>query len=780
MKNTNLVFFVFLIFISCSKINQVKKTDSFLQAANGSVSAFIHQYDGNIIENSFQCKGGKVQSLNGAIWNIQIQEQKESNNPEALDLEVTFQLTKGKMESAGVAVEFTFDNWSTENYIMAPASVYDGNRFRILPVGYPPYIYDEKDKPLDMPVTVTNIMHLNNDGTSSSIEMLTGNCSTPMMSFYDKKKQCGFILLTEQDTRLGNSGMIIREDPVNKTISFAVTAPGVREYKYVGCNTVKSDDKGADWSAGDQVALRMKLYTFKAKDMNAFYEYVFDVRKALTGQNEYRNIAPFSAISDIILSHHDEYKWYDDGKHAYICNKPESDSPFGHVQTGWSGIPVYAYPQVLKPTPLRIDRVIKSLEYLSTCAGKTGLIYAMSKRGEFFGDNFDDMSKVRSVAMTRRSGLVLYLGLQQLELLKKQDAISEKTGKQLEEFFFELAGGLVDLFDKYGEFGQFVDVESGELDINGSTAGICIGGLAQAYSYFHTSEFLETAEKAARFYVTNHLAEGYSGGGPAEILQAPDSESTAELAESLIVLYEITGKKEWLDMAAFAAYHFSTWVVSYNYKFPQGCDMERVGANVAGSVWASVQNDHSAPGIYILSGDFLLKLYRATGDERFMELLKDIAHNVVHYTTTETNPIGKGSKPGSVSERVNLSDWEGVGGIGNIGGGDSNMAWETVTLLSVLQNPGIYLLTDDDYIEVFDHVNAKVIERTADTIILEIENPTVYDAEVSVFAESKQDRLQPLSFESSVSWPKVSVAKKGKVKAIIDCKTGTVQHIDSL
>ncbi len=51
--------------------------------------------------------------------------------------------------------------------------MYNGNRFRILPVGYPPFIYNPKDRPLDMPVTTANVPHLNQDGTEGKIELMT-------------------------------------------------------------------------------------------------------------------------------------------------------------------------------------------------------------------------------------------------------------------------------------------------------------------------------------------------------------------------------------------------------------------------------------------------------------------------------------------------------------------------------------------------------------------------------------------------------------------------------
>jgi hypothetical protein len=57
------------------------------------------------------------------------------DDPDAIDVNLTFTLTEGSASSAGVAVAFDFDNGSADNYVLAPAAVYDGNRFRILPIG---------------------------------------------------------------------------------------------------------------------------------------------------------------------------------------------------------------------------------------------------------------------------------------------------------------------------------------------------------------------------------------------------------------------------------------------------------------------------------------------------------------------------------------------------------------------------------------------------------------------------------------------------------------------
>ena len=66
-----------------------------------------------------------------------------------------------------------------------------------------------------------------------------------------------------------------------------------------------------------------------------------------------------------------------------------------------------------------------------------------------------------------------------------------------------------------------------------------------------------------------------------------------------------------------------SWVISYAYP-----DQERTTAVVAtGAVLSDAQNGRGSPGYIQLSGDALLRLYRATGDASHLELL---AENGIH------------------------------------------------------------------------------------------------------------------------------------------------------
>ena len=754
------------------------EVDQFLKSVNGTIRLLGCEYNASTLTKSMSFVNGKlnVSDSQWSIlnWSLKPQSTLVAGENDAMDLSLTFKLTKGNLKSSGIAVAFDFTNWGSENYVLAPAAVYNGNRFRILPVQYPPYIYDPKDKPLDMPITITNVLHLNSDKSPGRIEMLTGSCSTPLLSFYNPGTKRGWIMVTNQGTQFGNSGLIIEEDLARKRATFILSAPGVRESRYVMTGFTKSTDQPADFKTNDEVKLKMRIYTFPAVNLQEFYEKVFSNRKALSGPTKYRNVAPFSAINDIILDHHDKAKYYKDDKWEYICTDPKSNVNFSHLQAGWGGVPAFSYPQVIQPTPERLRRISKSFDVLKIMQGKTGLTHGIFMKGELYGDNFNESKTNRNIAMMRRNGEMLFFGIQTLELLKMEG--NESTIKpEWKEMFRKQADGIVKTWKDYGQFGQFIDVETGKMDINGSTAGaVCISGLALASSYFNNPEYLKIAELAGKYYYDRDLSKGYTGGAPAEILQCQDSEAAYDITEAYTTLFEKTGKPEWLKYARDAAALFSTWTVSYDYKFPKGSVMHRIDARATGAVWASIQNAHGAPGIYILSGNFLLRLYRATGDKRYISLLNDLAHNVVQYTTTLTNPVVPKAVPGSVTERINLSDWEGTENIGgSIPDGDSNMAWGIVTSLEITQNPGIYLRFDTGDLFVFDNVEAAITKRDKKSIALRITNSTPYDGKIKLFTEDSKMAMKVLDRYAFMKWPKVEV-KAGETKEVIVTSDGEI------
>ena len=95
-------------------------------------------------------------------------------------------------------------------------------------------------------------------------------------------------------------------------------------------------------------------------------------------------------------------------------------------------------------------------------------------------------------------------------------------------------------------------------------------------------------------------------------------------------------------------------------------------------------------------------------------------------------------------------------------------------ILMAMELPGIYLRTDKDELFVFDHVEARVVQRGATGVTLAIVNPTQFQAEVAVFAESAKPSHEPLGTLGFRKWPKVAV-KAGETKTIQITPAGQIQ-----
>jgi hypothetical protein len=253
---------------------------------------------------------------------------------------------------------------------------------------------------------------------------------------------------------------------------------------------------------------------------------------------------------------------------------------------------------------------------------------------------------------------------------------------------------------------------------------------------------------------------GMTTGGCADILQNADSETAAGFMTSLMALYETTGERKWLEKSRTLANLTATWVVSYDYELPPQTELGRLRAKLAGAVWASTQNKHGAPGFCTSSGDPLFKIYRATGDSRYAELIRDVAH--AH---------AEGIRPdGQITERLTYCDADSRG---SRGGGSTG--WNELNgFLMALELPGIYVRTDEGEVFVFDHILVRDVHRSADGVTVTLSNPTSFPASVAIFGEAADQAARPLGYTAFLNWPHVelrpgesklmTVDRQGKIK----------------
>ncbi|MCD7848608.1 MAG: hypothetical protein LUH63_02015, partial [Parabacteroides sp.] len=195
-----------------------------------------------------------------------------------------------------------------------------------------------------------------------------------------------------------------------------------------------------------------------------------------------------------------------------------------------------------------------------------------------------------------------------------------------------------------------------------ATSGAIVpAALALASIYYDQPEYMQVAEASARYMYERYVKQGITCGGPGDALQNCDSESAYALLESFSLLYEHTCSDYWKQAACDMAHLFSTWVVGYDYKFPRGSLFHKLDMHSTGAVVANTQNKHGSPGICTHSGIALLRLYRFTGNELYLNLLKEIAFNLPQYMSHKDRRIS-GMAPGWVNERISTTDWfEGIG-----------------------------------------------------------------------------------------------------------------------
>ncbi|MEI8087918.1 MAG: hypothetical protein WCG93_17030, partial [Paludibacter sp.] len=268
-------------------------------------------------------------------------------------------------------------------------------------------------------------------------------------------------------------------------------------------------------------------------------------------------------------------------------------------------------------------------------------------------------------------------------------------------------------------------------------AGLAPAALAFASRYYNDKVYLEVACQSAQQMYDDYISKGISCGGPGDALQNPDSESWYGVLESFAVLYEVTGDKKWLIYAEETAAQFSTWVMSYDFTFPKTTLFGKMDMKTTGVVFANTQNKHGSPGICTHSGLALLRLYRATGNVLYLNLLKDIAQIIPQYLSRHDRPI-KGMEDGWMNERVSTTDW--YEGIGEIFPGST---WaETDLLLTITELPGIYVDLEQKSVTTFDQLETKLISSNAKSAKLSIKNPTKMAAQTTILVENKQQKAQ--------------------------------------
>jgi hypothetical protein len=676
--------------------------------------------------------------------------------PDAVELVATFKLERGAAPEAGVALVLAFSRWSRGNYVLLPGTCYAGNRFESRHIAYPPLLTEAADIGPNVPMIVSDIPRLNVHGGPSRLQVLAADLATPAVGVHAPASGTGVLVLVDPATRAGLSGLTLEESDDRMRARLVCSAPGVREdVAYaVGNTRLPSKDRGAAFRAGDEIVLRARLFVFDCPEVQGLFDKLYLVRKDLTGATARPRELPFSAAFKAHEARTNR-RWAEDAgtfKGAARHGVP------GAWQSGWWGglattLPLLAFGEA----PSRA-RALRTLAFVfADGQGRSGFFHSSHDGKQWLEDGpaaprGPTPETSRHVPahkppgrwhLVRRSADTLTFAVKQLMVLARQDADFKPEGRVVKGVG-RCADAFVRLWDRDKQFGQYVDVDTGEIVVGGSTSGgLAPAGLALAGAYLKRDDCLAVAHAAGEQMYERYVRAGVTCGGPGDALQCPDGESAAGLLESFMTLFEQTGERVWLDRATATARQVASWVISYDFPVAGARAPEAGELRATGAIFSNVQNQRGAPGYTLLSGDALFRLYRATGDATFIELLRDTVHNLAQYLPRAELAVGvrpPADRP-APRARADTSDW--------VAEGDELAAagevFDSASMLSYTEVPGVYVRTDTAFVFAFDHVDAQVRERAPGRLVLTIKNPTSVDASVRVLAETDAEAAHPLA-----------------------------------
>jgi hypothetical protein len=749
--------------------------------------------------------------------------------PPAVDLVATFKLERGAAPEAAVGLALTFSRWSRSDYVLLPGACYAGNRFESRHIAYPPRLAEAADIGPNVPVIVSDIPRLNVRAGSSRLQVLAADLATPAVGVHAPATGTGVLVLVEPATRLGLSCLTLEESDDRTHARLVLGAPGVREgVAYAAGNTrLPSKDRGAAFRAGDTLVLRLRVHVFDCPDVQGLFDALAVVRKDLTGPTARPAELPFSAAWKAHEARVN--RRFVEASGIFSADARQGATAW---QSGWCGGLATTLPLLAFGEPPSRERARRTLGFLfSSAQAPSGFFRSVFDGARWLDDgppapspsspSADTARRAPSTRhlgrwhLVRRSADALTFAGKQLLVMQRQDPASKPDARWLAGLG-RCADAFVRLWDREKQLGQFVDVETGELIVGGSTsAGLAPAGLALAAALLKRDDCLATAHAAAEQLFERYVRVGLTCGGPGDALQCPDGESAIALCESFVTLFEQTGERVWLDRATATARQVASWVISYDAAEPSRGSAVRA----TGAVLSNAQNGRGAPGYTLLSGDALFRLYRATGDTTHLELLRDTVHNLAQYlpradqadhgepgagapaadTLGAGTPAAGTSAAGAPAAGAPGSGAPAAGapGAGAPAAGErqarrarsetrdwlerapdvvpATSVFDTACLLAYSEVPGVYVRTDSGFVFVFDHVEARVRERAPGRLVVTIKNPTQIDAAVRVLGESDAEAARPLGPGALLAAHVVAVPAGAAVDVDFDAPVATAR-----
>ncbi len=715
----------------------------------------------------------------GARWRLELAAHEKA--PGTFALTVTATVEHGQVRAIAAGLRWEDSAWSPANYVLIPGAVYAGNRFSALRRPYPPHIRDigqRGDSPL---LDIGDIPRLSAEPGRSHLDQTSLDAAVPALGVFFPSRSQAWLLLTPQTSTHGAYGFEVIESIDRTRAEILLLTPGFIHPLPDDCDPEPGigklsavhlhpeNGRPADLAAGDSITLSFECHKFPCADVHGLFARLFAQRTTLFpgADRPAPEVMPFSAAWDLLQAKHNTSNWHE-GQGLYQIGLPWAPNQFTQFwQNGWVGGGSTAFAMAQEGDAIAQVRADRNLDFILTRGvSRLGLFKAiMGEDGGWKGDGHEGWAE--PWCLVRRQGDTLCFVLRQLLLRRER---GQSVPPAWAASAYRAATALCDLWEREGEFGFQLNYDTGRIEIRGSTSGALIpGALVLASQYCNEPRFLAVARAAAAHYRDHDLAWGVTTGGPGDAVQAPDGESIFSLIESFILLHEHTREPGWLEAARNACLQAASWSISYPYRFPTASALGALGIDARGALLANAQNKCGVPGICTLSGQGILRTFRATGDVRLLDLLRDIAHALPQYLSRADRPIPTRLNwgnplphlpPGWICERVNTTpSWPEP-----LGEQSAYSCWcEVALMLTWCDLPGVYAQPDTGLVRALDHVQATWTDGSRR--MLRLSNPTPFPARVRVMVETEVEaRERVLEINFAASLPQVVIEAGSRIE----------------
>ena len=211
------------------------------------------------------------------------------------------------------------------------------------------------------------------------------------------------------------------------------------------------------------------------------------------------------------------------------------------------------------------------------------------------------------------------------------------------------------VMDENGRIGKsWLEADLSPAVKQGTTGAFLSMALCEGARRTGRTEYLEAAKKSCRYYIRELSENGFTTAGALDVFSI-DKESSIPLLKGNLMLYSLTGEREFLENAEKAAWYLSTWQWHYTREYPKGSLLETMGFDTFGGTAVSI---HGGMDPFALSYIHEIRdLAELTGNPQWAERANGIwRHGQMCISDGSMVIDGKDPRPaGSQDESVNLT-----------------------------------------------------------------------------------------------------------------------------